>query len=280
MQIQDWLSQTTAADVMTRNVRSFRPDDTLAGAAEIMMREQLSGGPVVDSAGVCLGVLTMVDLLQAEGKVAQQQLEVAESPYFSSGLSLPEHIYLEQLAEVRDRLAPTAEHPVSEFMIKDLVSVDSATPVETVIRYMIDAHLHRVVVVNDQQHLLGLITMTDLLAALFALDACGGKLCHALPPEHVGARRGRRVCAFPYGSSFCKASRSAWILRSEACANAGSIFSAAAVGKTPSRLGRRFSVEISVANRNCPHSAKRRSVGEICGGLLSRYCAMSPTVIE
>lgn len=52
------------SDVMTRNVISIRPDDTILNAARIMLQNHISGLPVVDSTGSLVGMVTEGDFLR------------------------------------------------------------------------------------------------------------------------------------------------------------------------------------------------------------------------
>jgi CBS-domain-containing membrane protein len=166
MKLADWLSHTVAGAVMVRDVITLNPADTLAHAAGVLLDNQMSGAPVVDSDHVCVGVVSAADLLGAEEKVAAARRQEAESSIWHSQLALPASVYESRLAAIRDELAPAAEQPVERFMTRDIVSVESGTPVGKVIRNMVNAHIHRVVVLDADRHLLGIITTTDLLAAL------------------------------------------------------------------------------------------------------------------
>jgi CBS-domain-containing membrane protein len=166
MDIRDWLSETTASDIMVRDVITFDRDQTLAAAADLLLREQITGAPVVDADGTCVGVLSVSDVTGAEEKVADERRKVAESSLFHSHLALPASVYAAKLAEVRDKIAPAAEQPVERFMTSDLVSVREVTPLETVVQRMVDAHVHRVVVLDADHRLKGIVSTTDVLAAL------------------------------------------------------------------------------------------------------------------
>src|SRR5579862_3504509 len=52
------------SDVMTRNVVSAQPDDTILTAARIMLQNRISGLPVVDAEGRLLGMVTEGDFLR------------------------------------------------------------------------------------------------------------------------------------------------------------------------------------------------------------------------
>jgi len=51
-------------DVMTRNVISVAPDETILKAARIMLQNRISGLPVVDAAGSLVGMVTEGDFLR------------------------------------------------------------------------------------------------------------------------------------------------------------------------------------------------------------------------
>jgi predicted transcriptional regulator len=166
MEIHHWLSKTTAADIMVRDVVTLSRDETLAAAAGLLLREQITGAPVVEADGTCVGVLSVSDVTGADEKVADARRKVAESSLFHSSLALPASVYAEKLAEVRDKIAPAAEQRVERFMTTDLVSVGEDTPLETALQRMVDAHIHRVVVLDPDHRLQGIVSTTDVLAAL------------------------------------------------------------------------------------------------------------------
>lgn len=91
---------------------------------------------------------------------------LATSNFFSSNLALPESVYLEKLEQVRDKLSPAAEQPVEHFMTTDLVSVSTEDSLQEIVQSMVDAHLHRVLVIDQDKQLQGIIATTDVLAAL------------------------------------------------------------------------------------------------------------------
>ncbi len=55
---------------------------------------------------------------------------------------------------------------VRHFMTADPVTVRADAPIRTLARMMIDAHIHRVIVVDAMRKLVGIVSSTDLLAAL------------------------------------------------------------------------------------------------------------------
>jgi CBS domain-containing protein len=171
MNVTEWLKKTLAGEIMVRRVVTLGPTDPLAQAAGLLLREQMSGAPVVDEHGVCVGVLSASDVAGAEEKVAVARQKEAQSSLWHSQLTLPASVYESRLAEIRDKIAPAGNQPVERFMTPDVVSVRPDTPLLNVIRNMIDAHIHRIVVLDEERRLKGIISTMDVLAALLRLQA-------------------------------------------------------------------------------------------------------------
>lgn len=168
MLLHDWVIGTKAADLMVSQLITVDASEPLAEVAAVMLREQISGLPVVDGTGSCRGVFAVSDVLRSEEKVAKQLQErrVFTSNYFSSRLTLPENTCTEKLEDFRDGLTPASVQPVERFMTTDVVSVLPDASVEKIAQSMVDAHLHRVLVIDENEQLRGIVSTTDILAAL------------------------------------------------------------------------------------------------------------------
>ncbi len=145
---------------------TLSPEDSLAKAAETLLSEHVTGAPVLEGNDRCVGVLSVIDLIRAEGTVMAEQEQIAESEFFNSGILWPATVYAQRLEQFRDQLVPVAEQPVSRFMTTDIVSVLEGASLATVVRRLIDAHVHRVLVLDEHKQLHGIISTMDVLAAL------------------------------------------------------------------------------------------------------------------
>ena len=121
----------TAEDLMTRAVITVPESMPLRAAARLLAREQISGVPVVSADGRCVGILSATDFL---GLWVKEQ-----SP---------------------------ADEKVLRHMTPDPVMVTPDTSIGRLARMMIDAHIHRVVVVDADKRPVGLVSSTDVLAAV------------------------------------------------------------------------------------------------------------------
>ena len=65
MNLTDWLKGTTAEHLLHRDLVTLYPQMLMSEAAAILLHQQISGAPVVDDRGVCVGVLSASDFVKA-----------------------------------------------------------------------------------------------------------------------------------------------------------------------------------------------------------------------
>ena len=163
--VHSWLREQKASEIMTKSVACLRPSDRIADAVNLFLRDQISGAPVVDEAGVCVGVLTATDIVSFEEKREQTPTvggKTACRPFDSWAWGAD---WWHQFGRLSKEIQPHLEEPVSEYMTRGLVSVTEDTPIGVIMRQMTDAHVHRVLVLDTERRLVGIITTMDVLAA-------------------------------------------------------------------------------------------------------------------
>ncbi len=202
------LQALTAGDVMTTTLLRLTEGMPLRRAGRLLLQQQISGAPVVDAQGRCIGILSAMDFLRlainrepAAGSLSAAQpatcsfqakrrtVEGREETLCTGSpgvcplqvkttgpagdvaiiCSQPHCVLADwQLVEM-EKMPP---EPVRHYMTADPVSVAPSTPVTTLARQMIDAHIHRVIVVDEDGRPLGIVSATDILAAVARLGAC------------------------------------------------------------------------------------------------------------
>lgn len=118
-----------AVDVMTRDVRTCSPGDTLETAAQIMWERDCGVVPVVDESGRALGVVTDRDVCMA----------------------------------ALSSLRPLSEILVVAAASKDLVSATEEASVDDVAALMQKHQVRRVPIVDDEGKLVGMVSLADLV---------------------------------------------------------------------------------------------------------------------
>jgi len=94
-----------AADLMTSFVVTVRPDATIEYAAQLMLQYRISGLPVTDSDGACLGTVTESDLLRRAEAGRRQINGAMRSKSLSFTNSYSRQKFYPQPRALYDRLA-------------------------------------------------------------------------------------------------------------------------------------------------------------------------------
>ena len=152
------LSDLTARDLMSRGVVAVPEMISLRRAARRLLDARVSGAPVVDEAGCCTGVLSSTDFMRWVEKEDDRPMERCVCSDF-----LPEW-HLESLDAV-----PT--DAVRTSMTSDPVTALPEARIGALARIMLDAHVHRVIIVDEARRPVGIVSSTDLLAAMARMDA-------------------------------------------------------------------------------------------------------------
>jgi len=145
-------TELTAADVMSRNVVTIAQTMPLQEAAGLLAREQISGAPVIDASGRCVGILSATDFVRA-AETGAGPVHVTQGRCFCADWQV---VDLEMLP--RDE--------VRCHMSKDIVTADPATAVTELARRMLDAHIHRIMVLDKDRRPVGIVSSTDIVAAV------------------------------------------------------------------------------------------------------------------
>jgi len=134
----------TVGDLMAIDPVVVRSDAPLADAAKLMEGRHVSGLPVVDGAGTLVGVISQTDLLRARAT---------------------EYLW-----------ANWSGLQVRHLMTTPAITVHGSTPLALAARRMERHHVHRLVVVSDQDDALpiGILSTSDLVRAMSQAQGAEG----------------------------------------------------------------------------------------------------------
>jgi len=129
------IRSTTVREVMTPATITVPPEARLHDAVQILLRERISGLPVVDSNGRLLGILTEQDCLRLSYRIH----------YFES-----------------------AESTVAEAMTPDPVCIEPEADIMTAVEVFLHRRFRRLPVLSNGR-LVGLISRRDALRAVYPM---------------------------------------------------------------------------------------------------------------
>lgn len=157
----------TAADIMTREVVTVRPETDLRSAAHLMTTQRLKRLPVVDAQGHVLGIVARVDILRTVG----EHFPVIPPPEPSG--QPPE--------------APAVPAFVRGVMTRDVPLVSADAPLPEVLDAIVSTRLNCAVVVDAERRPLGIVTDAELMRRIDPAQhpSVGQVLMRKLPFVHL-----------------------------------------------------------------------------------------------
>ena len=143
--------ELTCADFMTSDVASAAPDESLDSVWRRLLASRIKALPVVGSDRELLGIVTQTDFLQAVGT------GVGARAGWLAGRR-PERA-------LRHGFSPRIA--VRTIMSSPVRTARPETTLPELVRLMSDQGMHQLPVVDDAERLVGIVTQSDMIAALF-----------------------------------------------------------------------------------------------------------------
>lgn len=148
-------SNLKARDVMTSDPLCVSPATTIVELARIFEDNDISGAPVVDAQGRAVGIVSKTDLIR---QCARGSGEIPPAYMFEMLFEI-EGEDAASTAAIEDRVH------VEDFMTEDPIVVGLETPAASVARLMNEQRVHRVIVTDKDDFVVGIITCLDLVGA-------------------------------------------------------------------------------------------------------------------
>jgi CBS domain-containing protein len=172
MAVDKPLLSLTAFDLMSPMVLTVPANMSLQGAAHLLAQANVSGAPVVNADGKCVGVISAHDFVALADKGTRSAKQLGRAECFCSAWQIT----------AGDQLP---EDVVRNYMTSDPVTVAPGTLVGTLARMMVDAHIHRVIVLDRSARPVGVVSSLDVLGAVArAARADGAALDHPQYAAH------------------------------------------------------------------------------------------------
>lgn len=138
-------------DLMNREVMTVSEDESMADAAQRLARFEITGAPVVDDCGRCVGVLSASDFVGKEAGLHPVETMMVKN-------TLHEPFHLERMRDDR----------VEAHMTPVVQTISPRASLLQAARVLCGEHIHRLVVLDQDQRPVGIVSSLDLLAALIA----------------------------------------------------------------------------------------------------------------
>ena len=163
-----------AADVMTPNVVTVRPETSVIDAIKLMLQDQISGLPVVDKSGQVKGIVTEGDFLRRTELGTERKRKRWLEWLLGPGLA--------------DEYVHSHGRKVEDVMTTDVRAVGPDVSLDEVVQLMERYRIKRVPVVESGR-LLGIVSRANLLRALGTIAADARVSTRSIASDTVIRRR-------------------------------------------------------------------------------------------
>ena len=150
------MPELLARDVMVKKVITINKNASVAELSELLIKNKISGVPVVDDSGKLVGIAT-------EGDLIVRDADLHFPRYFKL---LDSIIYLESLNKFKRNLRKYLGTKVEDVMTSKVKIVKEDTPVNVVANIMIRDNVNRVPVLDNDSNLVGIITRADIVKSM------------------------------------------------------------------------------------------------------------------
>jgi len=140
-----------ARDVMVSPVITVTPNSSVKELAQTLLKNRISGVPVVDYQGQLVGIVSEGDLLHHS--------EAGTEPRRSRGLRLKPRMANETLAA---EYIKVHSRKVADIMVRNVLSADPETPLDEIAILMEQNSIKRVPIVSKGQ-LVGIVSRANLI---------------------------------------------------------------------------------------------------------------------
>ncbi len=161
------MTKLKVRDLMTTEVITLRPDDTIKKAANRLALDNVSGAPIVDNKNHLLGFVSENDILNV---IMKYQDKMDRMP---AGDSLLDYS-MDSVIESDDNLKKVSEEisniEMSTIMVRSVMTTTPDAPIIEVLRLMLRLGINRIPVL-EKGILVGIISRGDIIFALYKRKA-------------------------------------------------------------------------------------------------------------
>ncbi len=142
-------------DVMTKNIITVKPDTPVKDIADIFLKHNIGGVPVVDENGELTGIVTESDLIVKDIKIHfPTYIQLLDAIIYLGGIKRFEE-------EFRKAIGATAE----QVMTKNVYTVKPESDIEEAATLMFEKHISRIPVVEGKK-VVGIISKRDIIKSI------------------------------------------------------------------------------------------------------------------
>jgi CBS domain-containing protein len=154
------MTELFAKNIMISDVVTVTPDTSIGELSKVLLKNKVSGVPVVDDEGRLVGIVSEADIIRDNIKV---QFPFYFDPLMVSALVVDFEKYSE---DIKDYLNTKVE----TIMNHRVKTAGPSTPVSEIADIMVSNKVNRIPVVDDNKKVVGIITRADIIKSMIETE--------------------------------------------------------------------------------------------------------------
>ncbi len=150
------MPELLAKDIMVKKVITINKNASVEKLSELLVKNKISGVPVVDDKGNLVGIAT-------EGDLIVRDTDLHFPRYFKL---LDSIIYLESLNKFKKNFKKYLGTRVEDVMTGKVKTVKNDTQIGEIANIMVKNNINRVPVLDNKGNLVGIITRADIVKSM------------------------------------------------------------------------------------------------------------------
>jgi CBS domain-containing protein len=148
------MSQKYVKEIMTKDVVTIEKETTIGELSSIMLKNRVSGLPVVDNEGMLIGMVTDADIILRDNEPV--------FPIYFDPLIIS-YAYIENFEKYQKDFKDYLDTRVEEIMKRRVRTVKEDTTVEEAASIMVKERINRIPVIDNERKVLGIVARADIL---------------------------------------------------------------------------------------------------------------------
>ena len=171
-EVEKEAQKVTVADYMSTRLITFRPEQSIDEVINVLLKNKISGGPVVDENNQLCGVISEGDCLKevVRGKYNNSpNMSGTVADHIGAVVVLAAHDFLEAVVRGKYNNSPNMSGTVADHMAKEVITIAPETNIFDAAQKFLTLKIRRFPVLRHGQ-LVGQISQKDIMKAVVSLQ--------------------------------------------------------------------------------------------------------------
>lgn len=150
------MADLKAKDIMTTNVITVKSDITVGELSNILLKNKVSGVPVVNKEDKLIGIVTEADIIKDNVKI--------QFPFYFDPLMVS--AYIVDFEKYNENVKDYLNTKVEDIMSQRVKTASPQTPINEIANIMANSKVNRVPIIDDDRKVVGIVTRADVIKSM------------------------------------------------------------------------------------------------------------------